>query len=171
MSRSSPPNVFQAYANQFQNDFTNFLNLRSKETVPQGCMVLTCVGRINPNHSMEDYGWEELAESLLDLVAQGVVKEADVDSFNLPFLQVFVANDYEEEQLIRNQHSGSDICVEMGKDIANGVRAISEPMLCSHFGDAIIDMLLTRYAARLADGLSKSELDKVITIVVSLTKK
>ncbi|KAL4289656.1 hypothetical protein GQ457_14G017870 [Hibiscus cannabinus] len=193
MARSCPPNVFRAYENQFRNDFTNFLTLRSKEIIPQGCMVLTCIGRENPDPSMQDYGWEVLAESLLDLAAQGVVKEADVDSFNLPLyspckeeiaelveregsfdvrrLQVFVANDYEEEQLIRNQHLGFNFCVQMGKDIANGTRAISEAMICSHFGDAIIDELFTRYAARLADGLSKSKLDKVITIVVSLTKK
>ncbi|GMI70211.1 hypothetical protein like AT3G21950 [Hibiscus trionum] len=192
MARSSPPNVFQAYANQFQNDFTNFLNLRSKEIIPQGCMVLTCIGRKNPNPSMEDYGWEVLAKSLFDLVAQGVVKEADVDSFNFPCytpckeeiaeiveregsfdiksVQVFVANE-SEVQLIRNQHPGFDICVEMGENIANSVRAVVEPMLCSHFGDAVIDMLFTRFAAHLADDLCNSKRHRVISIVVSLTKK
>ncbi|KAL4387150.1 hypothetical protein GQ457_09G025510 [Hibiscus cannabinus] len=50
MARSSPPNVFKAYADQFQRDLTKFLSLRSKEIIPKA----------------------------------GVVKEEDVDSFNLP---------------------------------------------------------------------------------------
>ncbi|KAL4385885.1 hypothetical protein GQ457_09G031410 [Hibiscus cannabinus] len=50
MARSSPPNVFKAYADQFQRDLTKFLSLCSKEIIPKA----------------------------------GVVKEEDVDSFNLP---------------------------------------------------------------------------------------
>ncbi|MBA0870937.1 hypothetical protein Goshw_019167 [Gossypium schwendimanii] len=54
MARSSPPNVFKAYADQFQKDFTNFLSLRSTETIPQGRMVLTFLARKNQNTSTED---------------------------------------------------------------------------------------------------------------------
>ena len=70
MARSSPPNVFKAYAEQFERDFSNFLSLRSKEMIPQGRMVLTCIGRKNPNPSNQDYGWELVAKSLLDLVEE-----------------------------------------------------------------------------------------------------
>ncbi|KAE8683486.1 hypothetical protein F3Y22_tig00111207pilonHSYRG00115 [Hibiscus syriacus] len=85
MAKSSPPNVFQAYADQFQKDFTNFLSLRSKEIIFQGRMVLIFMAKKNVDPSNEDYGWELVAKSLLDLVAQGLVEERDVDSFNLPF--------------------------------------------------------------------------------------
>ncbi|KAH1046182.1 hypothetical protein J1N35_036966 [Gossypium stocksii] len=64
MARSSPPNVFKAYADQFQKDLTSFLSMRSNEIIPQSHPVLTF-----PNPSDEDYGWELLAKSLLDLVA------------------------------------------------------------------------------------------------------
>ncbi|XWS65588.1 hypothetical protein CRYUN_Cryun05aG0126800 [Craigia yunnanensis] len=70
MARSSPPNVFKAYAEQFQKDFSNFLSLRSKEIIPQGRMVLSFMARNNPNPSNEDYGWELIAKSLLDLVSE-----------------------------------------------------------------------------------------------------
>ncbi|XVF00363.1 hypothetical protein REPUB_Repub03eG0278900 [Reevesia pubescens] len=194
MARSSPPNVFKAYADQFQRDFSSFLSLRSKEIIAQGCMVLTCMGRKNPDPSKEDYGWEVLAKSLLDLVQEGVVKEEDVDSFNLPLytpckeevaeivemegsfdinkLQVFevesdplISRD-EDEQLSKN------IYIKIGKNVANTVRAVFEPILCSHFGDAIIDKLFIRFATHVADGLIRnSKHHKRVNIVVSLTKK
>ncbi|KAA3481247.1 salicylate/benzoate carboxyl methyltransferase-like [Gossypium australe] len=178
MARSSPPSIFKAYADQFQKDFTNFLSMRSKEIMPQGCMVLTCIGRKNPNPSKEDYG---------------VVKEADVDSFNLPYytpcreeiaeiveregsfdikrLQVFEANGspvLSREEQLHNQDLDFNVYLEMRKKTANGVRAISEPLLCSYFGDAVVDKLFTRFATHVAGGLSNS---KFHTIVVSLTKK
>ncbi|KAK8276589.1 hypothetical protein V6Z11_D10G210100 [Gossypium hirsutum] len=202
MARSSPPSVFKAYADQFQKDFINFLSMRSKEIMPQGCMVLTCIGRKNPNPSKEDYGWELLSKSLLDLVTEGVVKEADMDSFNLPYytscyytkrglqrhflrqeiaeiveregsfdikrLQVFEANHsavLSREEELHNQDLDFSVYLEMGKKTANGVRAISEPLLSSHFGDAVIDKLFKRYATHVADGLM------LTTTVVSLTKK
>ncbi|KAB2010027.1 hypothetical protein ES319_D10G207800v1 [Gossypium barbadense] len=196
MARSSPPSVFKAYADQFQKDFTNFLSLRSEEIMPQGCMVLTCTGRKNPNPSKEDYGWDLLSKSLLDLVVEGVVKEADVDSFNVPHytpckgeiaeiveregsfdikrLQVFDANlsaVLSREEQLHNQDLDFNVYLEMGKKTANGVRAISEPLLSSHFGDAVIDKLFKRFATHVADDLSNSKFHKLTTIVVSLTKK
>ena len=39
--------VSEAYAHQFKKDFTRFLELRAKELVPQGRMVVSLVG----NHS------------------------------------------------------------------------------------------------------------------------
>ncbi|PPE01062.1 hypothetical protein GOBAR_DD01913 [Gossypium barbadense] len=164
MARSSPPSVFKAYADQFQKDFTNFLSLRSEEIMPQGCM--------------------------------GVVKEADVDSFNVPHytpckgeiaeiveregsfdikrLQVFDANlsaVLSREEQLHNQDLDFNVYLEMGKKTANGVRAISEPLLSSHFGDAVIDKLFKRFATHVADDLSNSKFHKLTTIVVSLTKK
>ncbi|XVE86050.1 hypothetical protein DITRI_Ditri18aG0005200 [Diplodiscus trichospermus] len=175
MGRSSPPNVFKAYAEQFERDFTKFLSLRSKEIITQGRMVLTCMGRKNSDPSKEDSGWDVLAQSLLDLVQEGLVKVADVDSFNVPRytpckeeigefvekegsfdineLQVFQADSSlgRDELLGSNKDLGfNNFYVKMGESIAKGVRAISEPILCSHFGDAIIDKLFTRFATNMA---------------------
>ncbi|KAE8690330.1 hypothetical protein F3Y22_tig00110895pilonHSYRG00073 [Hibiscus syriacus] len=195
MARSSPPNVFQAYADQFQKDFTNFLSLRSKEIIPQGRMVLTFMARKNTDPSDEDYGWELVAKSLVDLVAQGLVEETDVDSFNLPFytpckeevaeivskegsfeitdLQVFEvdADPVNTNEILCNKDFGFNIYTQMGKNIANTIRAVIEPMICSHFGDAIIDKLFTRLAANVEDVLIDSMLNRRVNIVVSLKKK
>ncbi|TYG52569.1 hypothetical protein ES288_D09G038800v1 [Gossypium darwinii] len=148
MARSSPPNIFKAYANQFQEDFTNFLCSRSKEIIRQGCMVLTFVVRRNPNPSHEHHCLELLAKSLLDLVAQGIVKEEDVDSFNLPIvekggsfeikqLQLFImdTDPLRKDEKVHNK----EFYVKMGNNIANTFKAGLEPILCCHFGDAILD--------------------------------
>ncbi|GMI80269.1 hypothetical protein like AT5G38020 [Hibiscus trionum] len=194
MARTSPPNVFKAYADQFRKDFTNFLSLRSKEMIPQGRMVLTFMARKNADPSKDDYCWELVAKSIVDLVEQGVVKEADVDSFNLPFytpckeevaeiveregsfgindlqvLEVDAVPLYTNEKL-RNKELGSNIYVQMGENIANNFRAVLEPIVCSHFGDAIIERLFIRVATNVAETLSSTMPRKIVNIVVSLTK-
>ncbi|KAK8671287.1 hypothetical protein V6N13_037885 [Hibiscus sabdariffa] len=61
--------------------------------------------------------------------------------------------------------------MQMGKNIANTVRAVTEPIVCSHFGDGIIDKLFTRLEANVAEALSNAMLQKRVNIMVSLTKK
>ncbi|KAK8661907.1 hypothetical protein V6N13_091495 [Hibiscus sabdariffa] len=195
MARSSPPNVFKAYADQFQKDLTKFLSLRSKEIIPQGRMVLAFMARKNADTSNEYYGWELVAKSLVDLVAQGAVKEEDVDSFNLPLytpckeemaeiveregsfeinnLQVFEVDTdpLNADEKLCKKDLGFHIYTQMGKNIANTIRAVIEPMICSHFGEAVSDRLFTRLAANVAEALSNGMLRKRVNIVVSLTKK
>ncbi|XVF24333.1 hypothetical protein REPUB_Repub13aG0118700 [Reevesia pubescens] len=191
MARSSPPNVFKIYAEQFQRDFSHFLSLRSKEMIPQGQMVLTCMGRKKQNPANEDYGWEVLAKSLLDLVEKGLVKEADVDSFNLPLytpckeevIEIvekegsFDINDLQIFEVVSDPLSINDdqlgnIYSQMGENIAKTVRAVVEPIVCSHFGDAIIDKLFQRFAINIADSLSNFNTHhKRVNVIVSLTKK
>ncbi|PPD96510.1 hypothetical protein GOBAR_DD06464 [Gossypium barbadense] len=186
MARSSPPNIFKAYANQFQEDFTNFLSSRSREIVRQGCMVLTFMVRRNPNPSHEHHCLELLAKSLLDLVAQGIVKEADVDSFNLPIyppckeevvdivekegsfetkqLQVFVMDidPLSRDEKVRNK----EFYMKMGNNIANTFRAGLEPILCGHFGDAILDELFRKFASHVADD-PNSSMHQIVNLVGS----
>ncbi|KAL4388609.1 hypothetical protein GQ457_09G025240 [Hibiscus cannabinus] len=161
MARSSPPNVFKAYADQFQRDLTKFLSLRSKEIIPKA----------------------------------GVVKEEDVDSFNLPLytpckeemaeiveregsfeinnLQVFEVDTdpLNADEKLCKKDLGFQIYMQMGKNIANTIRAVIEPMICSHFGEAVSDRLFIRLATNVAEALSKGMLRKRVNIVVSLTKK
>ncbi|KAK6237434.1 hypothetical protein QUC31_002903 [Theobroma cacao] len=54
---------------------------------------------------------------------------------------------------------------ETGQKLANCVRAISEQLLASHFGDAIIDRLFARLATHASNDFN------LVTIVVSMTKK
>lgn len=41
ITETSSPNIREAYMNQFKNDFTTFLRMRSYEVVNKGHMVLT----------------------------------------------------------------------------------------------------------------------------------
>ncbi|KAM0063222.1 putative theobromine synthase [Helianthus debilis subsp. tardiflorus] len=69
MERASPPNVYQAYRNQFHTDFTKFLQMRSKEVVRGGGMILTFLTRGEADPTIDDC-WaplELVAQSLVDL--------------------------------------------------------------------------------------------------------
>ncbi|MBA0571025.1 hypothetical protein Golob_004621 [Gossypium lobatum] len=106
--------------------------------------------RKNPNPSDQDYGWELLAKSLLDL---GVVKEGDMDSFNLPLytpckeevaeivvregsfeinnLQVFVidSDPLSRDEQLCNKDSSFIFYTKIGENIANTIRAGLETIL------------------------------------------
>ena len=70
MAKSSPPTVLEAYQKQFYADFRTFLQLRSKEVVQGGSMVLTILGRSISDPTSDDCCcfWELLAQSLVDMV-------------------------------------------------------------------------------------------------------
>lgn len=72
MAKSSPPAVFKAYSDQFQSDFSLFLNLRSEEMTCGGRMVLTLMGRKGEEPSSGDccHVWELLAQALKGMVSQ-----------------------------------------------------------------------------------------------------
>ncbi|KAK2640004.1 hypothetical protein Ddye_027799 [Dipteronia dyeriana] len=86
MAKSSPPNVYKAYLEQFHRDFSSFLSLRSEEIISGGRMVLTFLERSIPEPSSKDccYIWELLTKSFLELVDGGLVEATKVDSFNVP---------------------------------------------------------------------------------------
>ncbi|CBI17466.3 unnamed protein product, partial [Vitis vinifera] len=86
MASSSPPRVLKAYYEQFQRDFSMFLRCRSEELLEGGSMVLTFLGRRSDNPSSKEccYIWELLAVALNDMVAEGLIDEEKMDSFNIP---------------------------------------------------------------------------------------
>ena len=98
-------------------------------------------------------------------VGEIVEREGSFDINELQVLEMDVhllfSRDEKEEDL------GFNIDLQMGKKAANSARAVSEPFLTSHFGDAIIDKLFIRFATH----FSNSKQNKLISVVVSLTKK
>jgi jasmonate O-methyltransferase len=72
MAKASPPNVFKAYLEQFQKDFSLFLRLRSEEIIQGGRVVFTFISRSTDDPRSNDCCliWELLAKSLLDLAAK-----------------------------------------------------------------------------------------------------
>ncbi|CAA7024603.1 unnamed protein product [Microthlaspi erraticum] len=180
--------VCQSYMNQFQNDFNLFLRMRSEEMLPNGRMVLTFIGKKDVDPLCRDgfYLWSLLSDAFIDLVSEGVVKQSEVDSFNLPF---YNPNEGEVVKSVRNEgsfeinkietheHVVSDKTdeeedgVKVGRKIANRARSITEPMLIAHFGDTIIiDHLFNKFAHHATQNYSASGPTTFI-IIVSLIKK
>lgn len=66
------PNVYKSYLNQFKNDFSLLLKMRSEEIVNNGHMVLTFVGRkVSDTISKDCFQvWSLLSDCLLDLASE-----------------------------------------------------------------------------------------------------
>ncbi|XP_073271146.1 benzoate carboxyl methyltransferase-like [Primulina huaijiensis] len=104
MAMASPPEIFDAYARQYQRDFTTFLTSRGEEMSCGGRMVLTFVGRSAEDPSTKDdcTHFKLLASVLLEMVNEGHVKETDLHSFNMP---IYTPCKQEVEALIHNEGS------------------------------------------------------------------
>ncbi|KAK2637760.1 hypothetical protein Ddye_025555 [Dipteronia dyeriana] len=154
-------------------------------------MVLNFIGRSIHDPSSKDccYIWELLTKPLLELVNEGLVEATKVDSLNVP---IYTPCEEEVREIVENEGSFNLDKMEIvevnwdpsddpnkervvfnkyesGKNVSNGVRAVSEPMLATHFGESIIDILFTRYAHHVAHHLVV-EKTKFINIAVSMTK-
>jgi hypothetical protein len=72
MGKTSPHNVFEAYLEQFQSDFSLFLRSRADEIIPGGQMILAFIGRniSDPTSRNCCVIWELLAKCLLQMAAE-----------------------------------------------------------------------------------------------------
>ncbi|WOH15546.1 hypothetical protein DCAR_0935088 [Daucus carota subsp. sativus] len=189
MAKESPSSVLEAYINQFKSDFTTFLQMRSQEMVIHGRMVLTLLGRSIADPTSKDcrYIYGLVAKSLHDLLAEGLLREEDINTFNLPIytpctselkaiiksegsfsldrLETFEVNwDMQDEnEKLKPEYSS-------GEFVAKTIRAVLEPLLASHFGNTLMDKLFEQYAKHVSEHLSK-EKTNYFNIVVSLTRK
>ncbi|KAL3729907.1 hypothetical protein ACJRO7_026976 [Eucalyptus globulus] len=189
MARSSPPKVLRAYYEQFQRDFSTFLEYRGQELLVGGRMVLTLLGRRSDDPSSKEccYIWELLAIALSHMVLEGLVEEQKLDSFNIP---QYTPSPKEVQGEVQKQGSFSIDCLEAsevnwsilatdsnsdivlkdgGHNLARCMRAVAEPLLIDHFGKEIIDEIFKRYEALLADRMSK-EKNAFVNVVISLKK-
>ncbi|WJZ83661.1 hypothetical protein VitviT2T_003325 [Vitis vinifera] len=83
IAKTSPPGVFKAYYEQFERDLTLFLESRAEEIAAGGGMLLTVMGSIQSNDPCSI--WELVGITLNDMVLQGLIQEAKLDSSNLPY--------------------------------------------------------------------------------------
>ncbi|WCJ33638.1 S-adenosyl-L-methionine-dependent methyltransferases superfamily protein [Euphorbia peplus] len=84
---NAPEQVIKGYALQFAKDVEIFLNVRAKELVEGGIMVLLVPARIIPDgvtHPSLLVLFDALGSCLMDMANAGLVSERIVDSFNLP---------------------------------------------------------------------------------------
>ncbi|KAK7252931.1 hypothetical protein RIF29_37234 [Crotalaria pallida] len=197
LSSTSPINVLKAYYAQFQSDFSFFLKCRAEELVEGGYMVLTFLGRKSDDPSSKEccYIWELLAVALNDMVLEGIIKEEQVDTFNLPKytpspyevkLEVlkegsFSINRLEVTEVHWNAYNNwgtsfdsesglSESLSDGGYNVAKTMRAVAEPLLVSHFGEDVIEDIFGRYQKIITDRMSK-EKTEFVNVSVSMTRR
>ncbi|KAK1386990.1 SABATH methyltransferase 22 [Heracleum sosnowskyi] len=189
IAKASPLGVYEAYFNQFKSDFTTFLRMRSEEIIPNGRMVLTLLGRSIADPTSKDccYIYELLVKSFQDMLAEGLLCEEDINSFNLPiytpctnelkaiieFESSFSLDRLETFETNWDMRDGNEILMSedsSGKLMAKTVRAVMEPLLACHFGNSLMDKLFEKYAMHVTEHLSKEKAN-YFNIVISLTRK
>ncbi|CAI9292344.1 unnamed protein product [Lactuca saligna] len=196
MATSSPPNVFEAYEKQFQTDFIKFLQMRSKELVHGGCMVLTFLGRSSVDPTTNENGGrilELLSQSLLDMVKEGKVQESDLHSFNIPnytpcedevskavhnegsfsldTYNVFQGNWDPRDTDFTNVKDSDEKSHIHAKNCTTALRTVYESLLTSHFGNLLnIDVLFQKLTMKVAEDLANKKI-RHLNIVISLTRK
>ncbi|MED6208130.1 hypothetical protein PIB30_042308 [Stylosanthes scabra] len=100
ITSTSPPEVDQAYLDQFQHDFGAFLRSRAEELVQGGGIFLLFLCRDQNSEIVAPYGILGLA--LNDMVREGLIEEAKLDSINMPR---YGATPEEVKQVIESEGS------------------------------------------------------------------
>ncbi|XP_073291119.1 S-adenosyl-L-methionine:benzoic acid/salicylic acid carboxyl methyltransferase 2 [Primulina huaijiensis] len=189
MASASPQQVLDAYYNQFRIDFSTFLRCRSEEIVSGGRMVLTVLGRRGHEDACREgccYIWEVLALVLKQMVAEGLIEEEKLHSFNIPIYTPSpreVEEEVEKEgsfginHLETSEISWADLSNEFRSTdepdwhyVSRGVRAVSEPLLSEHFGGFVMDQIFEKYSEILHDCSTKEPETKFVNVTVSVTR-
>ncbi|KAF5960605.1 hypothetical protein HYC85_001814 [Camellia sinensis] len=145
ISMTSPHVVREAYLSQFHEDFTMFLNARSQEAVPNGCMVLILHGRksSDPSKIESCFTWELLAIAIAELASQGL----ELDSSHMQ----------EKDKWVR------------GEKLAKAVRAFTEPIISKQFGYEIMNKLYDKFTHIVVSDLEAKK-PKTTSIILVLSK-
>ena len=124
---------------------------------------------------------------------QGLIEEEKMDSFNIPQytpspseirFELLKEGSFIINQLVVSQVKWTDANYETntnddhdhfdgdddGYSVAKCMRAVAEPLLVSHFGEAIIDQVFHRYRQIIADRITE-ENTNFINVIVSVTKR
>lgn len=82
IGKTSPKSVHDAYLDQFDRDFTNFLSIRADELVSGGHLFVTLTPKIDDPvaYNVQDL----LGMTMNDMVSEGLIEEKALDTFNLP---------------------------------------------------------------------------------------
>ncbi|KAJ1389330.1 SAM dependent carboxyl methyltransferase [Sesbania bispinosa] len=180
--------VYKAYFEQFQRDFKLFLKSRSEELTPEGNMVLTFIGRERP-HPISDPCVVIIGMVLKDMVLEGLVEEAKLDSFNMPIYeptieevrQVIEVEGSFILQTLKTIQMGFDAVIQedvdnsvlnskmRGEFISKSIRAVYEPLLSTEFGKDMMDELFSRFSKKVSQ-LMELETLEFTNVVISLTK-
>ncbi|KAK4763843.1 hypothetical protein SAY87_013281 [Trapa incisa] len=152
----SAPEVAEAYKAQFQKDIMEFFNARAMEIADNGLLAILMLCRpegtaVSCSVAMDMF--ECLGHTLVDMVNEGLIEEALVDSFNMPLffptasemteviseIQGIRTEVVEEIQCLREKSMLGDTST-----MSLQLRAITEEILNKHFGPGIIDTIFQR---------------------------
>nr|Q8RVM0.1 RecName: Full=Monomethylxanthine methyltransferase 2; Short=CaMXMT2; AltName: Full=7-methylxanthine N-methyltransferase 2; AltName: Full=Theobromine synthase MXMT2 [Coffea canephora]AAM18505.1 N-methyltransferase [Coffea canephora] len=181
-SKGCRPPVQKAYLDQFTKDFTTFLRIHSEELFSHGRMLLTCICKGVELDARNAIDLLEMA--INDLVVEGHLEEEKLDSFNLP---VYIPSAEEVKCIVEEEGSFEILYLETFKVlydagfsiddehikaeyVASSVRAVYEPILASHFGEAIIPDIFHRFAKHAAKVLPLGK-GFYNNLIISLAKK
>ncbi|MCL7047158.1 hypothetical protein MKW94_001458 [Papaver nudicaule] len=190
ITKSSPPSVIEAYLDQFKKDFVVFLKCRSEEVIKGGRMVLTLLGRRSSDPTSKEccsiLGL--LSMALNDMVLEGVVEEDKLDTLNFP---IYFPSLEEVKAIIRSEGSfrvnqletfhvnwdGNETSegglktdkFNSSYRIANHMRAVSESLLTSQFGEEMMDAVFARFREIVAEHAVK-EKTEYTNLVIFVTK-
>lgn len=152
--RERLPMVFEAYAKQFRKDFAVFLELRAKELVQGGRMVVSLIGRRSDVIATKfSYLARILAQILRVMVSEGVIDKTKYDSFYVP---IYPPSSEELRKIIQEEGSFSimemrvhdprtdmDSVLSTPSSFSNLLRALFEPILVQQFGDVMDEFVST----------------------------
>ncbi|KAJ8760475.1 hypothetical protein K2173_015142 [Erythroxylum novogranatense] len=154
---NAPQEVCKAFATQFAKDMGAFLDARAKELTDGGLMLLLLPSIPDETYrSREPMGlmFDHLGSCLMDMAREGLVREYEVDTFNIP---IYAATPKEMTEIIeRNRYFSiermdSTITTSPSYDRSSGhifmtcLRAGMEDFISKHFGVTIIDELFDRF--------------------------
>ena len=125
---------------------------------------------------------------------QGIIKAEDIDSFNIPqytpspseveeevvkegsfsinCIKVSAVNwnAYDDLNIMDSEFSVEDVMSDGGYNVTKCMRAVAEPLLISHFGEAVVEEVFRRYQEILTDRMSK-EKTQFINVTLSMTRR
>ncbi|KAG6653312.1 hypothetical protein CIPAW_05G067300 [Carya illinoinensis] len=162
--------------------------------VPGGHMVLVVMGSTGKADSSSNQScsiWELLGITLNDMVLEGKVDEAKLDSFNLPYYAptieeakaviqtegTFNIHRFETFEVDWDCNIDDDMSNKgysfgkpgRGKYVAMSIRVVTESMLVGHFGKEIMDDLFERFSSKIEEYLEVEE-GKHMNLIISMTK-
>ncbi|EEF36428.1 loganic acid O-methyltransferase [Ricinus communis] len=168
---SAPDEVLRAYANQWAHDFDSFLNARAKEIVPGGLLIviMPSVPDGMPYSELANgIFFNLLASILLDMAKRGLIREEEVDGFNMPIYAAppgeFVAG-VEKNGHFNIEEIGltnpapwltDDVHVDMIEFLRH-IRAAWEGMFIKHFPPNIVDEIFDQLTIRLPEVFESME--------------
>ncbi|KAJ6420133.1 hypothetical protein OIU84_030112 [Salix udensis] len=186
MVGASPPSVVKVYYRQFQMDFSLFLKCRSEELVAGGRMVLNILSRKSEDPSSKEscYVWDLLSVALNEMVVE---RKRNLTAFNIP---VYTPSPLEVESIVEKEGSFTIDLLDVSQfnwnayddevhqseafkdgeyNVAKNLRAVAEPMLVSHFGEAIIDEVFSRLGEIV--NRKSEEKTEIVIVTASMTRK